>query len=200
MYTLLNNNLNITENHLKILSLFSSGYNKSLYIREVNRMLEISPRTAQLILNDLETKGILESIMRGKIKTYTLRKNQMSKYYLTLIEVYKTTIFMDNNSLAREITGRILPLISGIGLIFGSYAKGDQRDGSDLDIFLAGHADTRKIREVSKTYGLDINLVVYPLEKYKSVIDKDILLKEILENHIAISNIDGFVSSVIENE
>lgn len=101
-------------------------------------MLEISPRTAQLILNDLETKGILESIMRGKIKTYTLRKNQMSKYYLTLIEVYKTTIFMDNNSLAREITERILPLISGIGLIFGSYAKGDQRDGSDLDIFLAG--------------------------------------------------------------
>ena len=200
MYTILNNNLNITENHLKILSLFSSGYNKSLYIREVNRMLEISPRTAQLILNDLETKGILESIIRGKIKTYILRKNQTSKYYLTLAEAYKTTLFIENNPLTKEVIERILPLISGIGLIFGSYAKGDQRDGSDLDIFLVGHTDTKKIRDISKTYGLDINLVVYPLEKYKSVIDKDILLKEILENHIAISNIDGFVSSVIENE
>ena len=197
MYTFLNKNLNITENHLKILSLFSSGYNKSFYIREVNRILEISPRTAQLILNDLENKGILESIIRGKIKTYILRKNQTSKYYLALAETYKTTIFMDNNSVIKEIIERILPLTSGIGLIFGSYAKGDQREGSDLDIFLAGHADTRKIREISKAYGIDINFVVYPLEKYKSVIDKDILLKEILENHIVISNIDGFVSSVI---
>lgn len=197
MYTLLNKNLNITENHLKILSLFSSGYNKSLYIREVNRMLEISPRTAQLILNDLETKGILESIIRGKIKTYILRKNQTSKYYLTLAEAYKTTLFMDNNSLIKEIIDKILPLTSGICLIFGSYAKGAQSEGSDLDIFLAGHTDTRKIREISKTYGIDINFVLYPIEKYKSVIDKDILLKEILENHIVISNIDGFVSSVI---
>ena len=63
MYNLLNNNLRITENHLKVLSLFTSGYNKSLYIREVNRMLELSPRTAQLTLDYLESKGVLHSTM-----------------------------------------------------------------------------------------------------------------------------------------
>jgi len=200
MYNLINNNLRLTENHLRVLSLFTSGYNKSLYIREVNRMLDISPRTAQLTLEYLESKGVLQSTIRGKIKTYSLRENQTSKYYLTLAESYKTTLFMDNHPLIMEIIEKILPLISGIGLIFGSYAKGTQNKSSDLDIFLAGHADSTKIREISKTYGIDINLIIYPLEKYKSVINKDILLKEVLEDHIAISDIDGFVSTVIENE
>jgi len=199
MYNLLNNSLGITENDLRILSLFTIGYKKDFYIREINRALKISPRTSQLILDDLETKGILESITRGKIKTYVLRKNQTSKYYLTLAEAYKTTLFMENNPLVKEVIERILPLISGIGLIFGSYAKGEQREGSDLDVFLLEHADNKKIRDISKTYGIDINLITYPLEKYKSAIDKDIFLKEVIENHIAISNIDGFVSSVIEN-
>ena len=200
MYNLLNNSLGITENGLRILSLFTIGYKKDFYIREINRALKISPRTSQLILDDLETKGILESITRGKIKTYILRKNQTSKYYLTLAEAYKTTLFMENNPLIKEVIERILPLISGIGLIFGSYAKGEQRGGSDLDVFLLGDADNKKIRDISKTYGIDINLIIYPLEKYKSAIDKDIFLKEVIENHIAISNIDGFVSSVMENE
>ncbi len=199
MYNLLNNSLGITENGLRILSLFTISYKKDFYIREINRALNISPRTSQLILDDLETKGILESITRGKIKTYALRKNQTSEYYLTLAEAYKTTLFMENNPLIKEVIERILPLISGIGIIFGSYAKGEQRGGSDLDVFLVGDADNKKIRDISKTYGIDINLITYPLEKYKSAIDKDIFLKEVIENHIAISNIDGFVSSVMKN-
>jgi predicted nucleotidyltransferase len=200
MYYLLNNNPSITENHLKVISLFTLGYNKNLYIREVNRLLNISPRTAQLILNSLESKGVLESIFRGKIKSYFLRKNSTSKNYLILAESYKTTLFMDKNPLVGEIIEKILPLISGIGLIFGSYAKGTQNKESDLDIFVIGYIENNKIREISKTYQIEINLVVYPLEKYKSVINKDILVKEVLENHIAIKNIDGFVLTVMGNE
>ena len=200
MYDLLNNNLNITENHLKVISLFTSGYNKNLYIREVHRILNISPRTAQLILDSLESKGVLESIVRGKIKAYTLRKNSISKIFLALAESYKATLFFDNNPMIREIIPKLLPLISGISLVFGSYAKGAQNIGSDLDVFIAGKAESNKIKEISKAYKIEINLVVYPLEKYKSVINKDILVKEVLENHIAIKNIDGFVSTVMENE
>lgn len=200
MYYLINNNLSITENHLKVISLFTLGYNKNLYIREVNRLLNISPRTAQLILDSLESKGVLESIFRGKIKSYFLRKNSTSIHYIILAESYKTTIFTDNNPIIREIVEKILPLISGIGLIFGSYAKGTQNKGSDLDIFVIGYTENIKIREISKTYGIEINLVVYPLEKYKSVINKDLLVKEVLENHIVIKNIDGFVLTVMGNE
>ena len=62
------NKINITENHLQVLLLFTDGFDREYYIREVERLLKISPRTAQLILEDLEAKGILEPKTRGKIK------------------------------------------------------------------------------------------------------------------------------------
>ena len=46
--------LDITENTLKVLSLFTNGFDKTYYIREVERLLKISPQTSQVILEDLE--------------------------------------------------------------------------------------------------------------------------------------------------
>ena len=64
--------VNITENTLQVLSLFTNDFSSEYYIREVEKILKISPRTAQLILENLENKGIVESKMRGKIKNYKL--------------------------------------------------------------------------------------------------------------------------------
>ena len=60
--------IRITENTLQVLSLFTNDFNREYYIREVKKLLKISPRTAQLILEDLEDKGVIESKTKGKIK------------------------------------------------------------------------------------------------------------------------------------
>ena len=117
------NKINITENNLQVLSLFTNGFDREYYIREVEKLLEISPRTAQLILEDLENKGIVESKTRGKIKSYKLRMNELSKRYLTFVEQYKTISFMKKNLLVKEVIEKISPFVYGIGIIFGSYAK-----------------------------------------------------------------------------
>ena len=80
------NKINITENGLQIISLFTNGFDREYYIREVGKLLKISPRTAQLILEDLEDKGIIESKVRGKIKSYKLKINELSKRYLTFVD------------------------------------------------------------------------------------------------------------------
>ena len=80
--------LNITENHLRILVLFSLNPDKDYYIREVSSILKISPRTSQLILDDLETKNILTSLVRGKIKLYKIKDNETSKNYIDLAKSY----------------------------------------------------------------------------------------------------------------
>ena len=48
--------LNITENHLQALSLFTNGFDNEFYIREAQRTLKISPRTSQTVLADLEQR------------------------------------------------------------------------------------------------------------------------------------------------
>ena len=60
--------IRITENTMQILSLFINDFAREYYIREVEKLLEISPRTAQLILEDLEDKGVIESKTKGKLK------------------------------------------------------------------------------------------------------------------------------------
>jgi len=49
--------IKFTENTLQVLSLFTNDFNREYYVREVKKLLKISPRTAQLILEDLEDKG-----------------------------------------------------------------------------------------------------------------------------------------------
>ncbi|MCK4808179.1 MAG: nucleotidyltransferase domain-containing protein [Candidatus Aenigmarchaeota archaeon] len=191
--------INITENTLQVISLFTDGFNREYYIREVEKLLNISPRTAQLMLEGLENKGILESKMRGKIKLYKLKFNWSSKKYLIFTEQYKEIAFMEKNILIKEIIEKISPDIKGIGLIFGSYVKGTYDKDSDLDIFIAGTYDKEKIKKISKMYGIEISVKCYPIGTFEKNINEDILLKEILKNHIVFLNAEHFVQAVVRN-
>jgi len=183
--------VNITENHLKILSLFTKGFNREYYIRETSKSAEISPRTAQLILNDLEQKAVLESRTKGKIKIYSLKKTIEAKEYLTLAEDYKRICFFESNSLIKEVIEKIYPKIKGAALIFGSYAKETHKKGSDLDIFIAGKCNEEYVYEISKRYNIKISLKIYSKKAFKN--KADYLVKEVLENHILIKGIEQFM-------
>ncbi|PIY59802.1 hypothetical protein COY95_05170, partial [Candidatus Woesearchaeota archaeon CG_4_10_14_0_8_um_filter_47_5] len=79
----------VNDIELRILTLFTKGYTKEFYIREVEKLLSVSSRTALVTLDKLEKKGILESSTRGKIKAYSIKKALISKEYFLLAEQYK---------------------------------------------------------------------------------------------------------------
>ena len=191
--------LSITENTLQVLSLFTNDFSREYYIREVERLSEISPRTAQLILEDLEDKGVIESKVRGKIKTYKIRLSEFTKRYLVFVEQYKAIAFFGKNPLIKEIVEKIAPNINGIGVIFGSYVKEIEKKGSDLDIFVAGNYNKEEIKKVSKIYGVEVSVKCYPMKTFEKNINNDILLKEILKNHVVFVNAEQFIQKVLKN-
>jgi len=191
--------IRITENTLQVLSLFTNDFNREYYIREVHKLLKISPRTAQLILEDLEDKGVIESKTKGKIKTYKLRLIEFTKKYLIFIEQYKAIAFLGNHLMVKEIVEKITPHIKGIGVIFGSYLKGIEKKGSDLDIFVAGNYNNEEIKRVSRNLGIDISMKCYPIKTFEKNIHNDILLKEILKNHIVFVNAEQFIQKILKN-
>ena len=191
--------IKVTENTLQVLALFTNDFNREYYVREVEKLLKISPRTAQLILEDLEDKGVLESKTRGKIKIYKIRLSESAKRYLVFVEQYKAIAFLEKNLLIKEFVEKISPHIKGIGVIFGSYAKGMEDKGSDLDIFVAGDCDKDEIKRVSKNLGIGISIKCYPLKSFEKNINRDILLKEILKNHIVFVNVEQFVQKALRN-
>ena len=191
--------ISITENTLQVLALFTNDFRRDYYIREVEKLLKISPRTAQLILEDLEGKGIVESKARGKIKAFKLIFCAPAKRYLILVEQYKAIAFLEDKLLIKEVIEKITPYISGIGIIFGSYAKELEKEGSDLDIFIAGDYDGEEIKAVSKTFGIEISIKCYPLKVFKNNMSKDIFIREILKNHVVFANSEQFIKTVFEN-
>ena len=191
--------IRITENTMQVLALFTNDFSREYYIREVKKLLKISPRTAQLILEDLEDKGVIESKTRGKIKTYKIKLSEFTKKYLVFVEQYKAIAFLDNNLMVKEIVEKITPNIKGIGIIFGSYVKRIEKKESDLDIFVAGNYNKEEIERVSKNLGLGISVKCYPIKIFEKNINKDILLIEILKNHIVFVNVEQFIQKVLKN-
>lgn len=193
------NKINITENGLQIISLFTNGFDREYYIREVEKLLKISPRTAQLILEDLENKGIIESKVKGKIKSYKLKISELSGRYLAFVEQYKSIAFMEKNLIVKEVIEKIVPFINGIGVIFGSYAKGTFDKESDLDIFVAGGYEEEEIKKISRNFGIEISIKCYPLKTFEKNANQDIFLREVLKNHIVFKNAELFIQKVLKN-
>jgi len=192
--------IRITENTLQVLALFTNDFSREYYVREVGKLLKISPRTAQLILEDLEDKGIIESKTKGKIKTFKLNPSEFTKRYLVFVEQYKTITFLEKKLLIKEIIEKITLHIKGIGIIFGSYVKGLEKKGSDLDIFVAGDYNNDEIKKVSKNLGIEISVKCYPIKTFEKNLTKDILLKEVLKNHVVFVNVEQFIRVVFKNE
>ncbi len=191
--------LNITEIHLRIVSLFTE-YGREYHIREIARVLSISPRAAQLALRNLEGKAVIEYKARGRTKVYSLRQTESAKDCLLMAEQYKAIAFKERHALIAEIIAKIKPHIKGIGVIFGSYAKGIEKKDSDLDIFVAGECGISAIKKTGKAYGIDINVKQYPVDIFEKSLKSDILVKEVIKSHVIFLNTEQFVSIVFKND
>lgn len=191
--------IRFTENTLQVISLFTNDFTREYYVREVEKLLKISPRTAQLILEDLEDKGILESKTKGKIRLFKLNASEFTKRYLVFAEQYKTIAFLETKPLIKEIIEKITPHIKGIGIIFGSYAKQLEKKDSDLDIFVAGSYNHEEIKKISRNLGIEISIKCYPIKTFEKNLSNDILIKEILKNHIVFLDVEQFINNVFKN-
>jgi len=188
----------VNDMDLKILTLFTKEYNREYYIREIEKLIAVSSRTSLVTLAKLEKKGILESKTKGKIKLYSIKKSTISREYFLLTEQYKKIKFMEKNHLIKEILEKTDEFMQGIIVIFGSYAKEIQKEDSDLDLFIVGKYEEDKIKNVGKKYGININIKSYPMKIFKKEIHQDILLREIIGNHILIKGTEKFVREVVK--
>ena len=190
--------IKVNDIDLRTLSLFTRGYDKTHYIREVQKMLGASSRTALLTLRKLEQLGFLESKTMGKIKAYSIRRAIGTREAFILAEQYKKIAFMQKNPLIKEIIERTETYMSGIIIIFGSYAKGLQTKYSDIDILIVGRHDKKAVRGIGRTYGIEISIKEYPTDIFGQDIKDDILLSEVAESHIIVRGIEDYVARILK--
>ena len=143
----------------KLLSYFFTNPGNSLYVRELGIILDLDPGNLSRELRKLEQEGIFTSYAKGQTKFYSLDK----KY--PLFSDLKNIIFKTEG-----VEGSLRQLVSeydGIALafIYGSYAKGKERDISDIDIVVVGSFPrdefTRKLRALEAKLNREANFNSY---------------------------------------
>jgi len=189
-----------TANYFKALSLFRTDYAISLHVRAMANLLNVSHMTLLPHLNRLEEHKILQSTKTGRNKNYRLNKdNILTKYYLTTTEELATIEYLEKNQFIRKLAEHMNSLDTSNPLIlFGSYANSSATEESDIDLFSIGTLtkdQTNHIKKFEATFGKKINVKTATPENFNAGLRTgDILIKEIVRNHIILRNADPFVT------
>jgi predicted nucleotidyltransferase len=151
-------------------------------------------------LKRLEEQKILNPEKAGKNKQYLLNEdNILTKHYLTITEELATIDYLEKNFFIKKLVEHLNSINTANPLIlFGSYVKNYATEKSDIDLFCIGtftEDQTSHLKKFEATFGKKINIKTATIENFNTALRTgDILIKEIVKNHIILSNPDPFVT------
>ena len=144
-----------SDTRIKILSHFFLHPGESFYLRQLENLLHKTGGQVGRELQNLEKIDFLNSIREGNQKRYTI--NQRFPFYEELRNIFLKTI--GAGDIIQESLSNLKE--AELAFIYGSFAKGKEHKGSDLDIMIVGNAPdkeiSRKISPVEKKLKRTIN-------------------------------------------
>lgn len=163
-----------------VLNHYFTNETKSFYINELANILSIDVSNLYKTLIKLEKEGLLISEFKGKERYFSLNQNfpLLSAYK----EIIKKTIglstvlkeYFKNHSKIQHI------------YIFGSYAKGNFSEMSDIDILIIGTVKRLEVTEIfsklEKEFGREFSYNIFSAEEFNKKKNSDPFLIDIFSN------------------
>jgi len=155
------------------------------HLREIARTIGESHSTVLRKINTLLEENIVDYKKEGKNKIFFIKDNLKSKNYVYSAEIYKLNKLLKKHPELLIIFEDIKKNFKrNMIILFGSYAKGNPKKGSDIDIYLetTDNKIKNKIKELNsklsvKIGGFEIN---------------SLLIKEIIKNHVIIRGAEDY--------
>jgi len=145
----------------KILELFFKYPTKGFTIREIGRILDISPPTVSSNVSKLTKKELLK-MEKEKIQ-YKVYSNIENENFRELKRIYNLYSLSElKNFLTREIRPKTI-------IVYGSYSRGEDREDSDLDIFI--DTQVKKEIDLKKFEGKLVRKIHLIIKEFKKVPD-----------------------------
>ncbi len=163
-YTMLEE-LITSRTRVKILTLFFSNPENRFYIRELSRKIDENINSVRRELRKLEEIGLLDSEREGNLKYYLI--NKKIPIYEELKNIFLKTEGV--GALIRENLGDLGNIKKAF--IYGSFARGEEKLKSDIDLMIIGEADQEKlsllVRKLEARISREINYVVFTEKEFK---------------------------------
>lgn len=167
---------------VNILEEFLLNSGNEYHIRELARIVDVTPIYVQKELKNLESLGLLESRKKGNMILYKLRTKS------PISEDLKR-IFLKTESIGQAILKELDERKIKFAFIFGSFAKGVETQTSDVDMLIIGNVNEddilRSISKTEKRIGREINFILWTEKEFLEKVEKKIpLIKEISKTPI----------------
>jgi predicted nucleotidyltransferase len=156
----------VTDNQLQILAVLSEHPEREFHLSEVGFLIGKHPGVFQKGINALEREGWVQSRRRGNQRLFRVNEQH------PLLNEIKALI--QKSVGAEALLKAIVNNISEINkaLIFGSYAKGNMRSDSDIDILVVTEdlkvedALVKELSRIEKFLQREVNYKLYDYDDF----------------------------------
>ena len=192
----------LTKNDLIITEFLLNNLNEKFSIRGISRNIKIDYKLVHNSITRLTNKNVIDKKRYGNTDLCSL--NLSSIEYLVQVETYKSNNFLIKNPNIRLIINDIKAALKNpyyTLLIFGSYAKGNQRETSDIDIMLIIPNQNNKneiktaVNTATRIRPVNIHSLILTSQEFIEMIDSKQELnvaKEALNNHVVFHGAEAF--------
>jgi predicted nucleotidyltransferase len=160
-----------------------------LHTRRIAEDLGRNHATVLRKLQDLVDDNILDFTFEGKNKVYFLKKTLESRNAAIGAELYRQSRSIAEYPLLRGIIRDVLNISEvRLALIFGSYAKGNAHERSDIDLFM--ETQDRDLRKSLEKKYSSLNVKTGPFDRDNP------LVREIISDHIIVKGVEEYFEKI----
>ena len=157
-------------------------FSRELHLREIAKRIDGVPTYVGKELHNLHELGLVSNRRMGNLSLW--RINRESPLYPEI-----KSLFLKTDALGSYLTEIFEKFPVDFALIYGSFAKGNENGGSDIDLLIVGELDEkeliRAIDTAEKTTGREISYIVWSGEEFQEkAVERHHLIINILKNPI----------------
>lgn len=140
-------------NRYQILKVFMDSPNEKFGLRETARLSKVSPPSVMAYLKEFEAENLIKKEIKRKIPFYSANRDNpnfiLYKKISILFELNKTGAidYMWEKTAPEAI------------VLYGSFAKGESIEDSDIDLFILGKEKRINLTEFEKKLGKKIHVL-----------------------------------------
>lgn len=178
---------------MKILNWLGKHKGKQITMHALSKTVKIPYATFHRTINQM--KGLVVFNTIGKAKAISLdTANPSIKSYLSVSSEEEKNDFLEKQPIIRKIASELDT--KDIVLLFGSYAKGREKESSDIDIIIANNKGERSISfsKYEVMFRKKINALFVAKSELRQMLGEkaENVGKQALESHIILNNPEGF--------
>lgn len=180
----------------RVLKAYLDDYRKSLHVREIAKLIKISPSAASYMTRSLERQRILNHKMEGRNKKFFINSaNPAAKDMIVSAEIEKKKEIMEKHFIIKKALLEV-DFEGCMAVIFGSFAKGLENESSDIDLLLIGNRKIRKkLENFARMYKKQLHIIEMGKDDFISE-EKREFIKEIIGSHVVLSGTEEFVGMI----